>query len=234
MRIAICDDSPKDASTLRELCIGAGESNTNTCDVFSSGNELCEAYNTARLYDLVLLDVDMPGLNGIQTGKLIRDIDPNVVIVFITSYPQYALEAFECEAFNYLLKPCTKEKLYDLLTRVQAKLRTHTLYHLIKTKGKTIRIPISDIYYVECLNKHVYYHTASGIYDTVGRIGDAYNALRDLDFVQIHQGYIVNMDKIADFDKQSVTLDNGARVEMSVRRRKEALKTYAEFLERYI
>ena len=95
-------------------------------------------------------------------------------------------------------------------------------------------MPISEIYYVECSNKHIIYHTRTSFYDTVGKLSDAYNALKDYNFIQIHQGYIVNMEKISDFDDKFVILNNNFKVEISVRKRKETLLKYAEFVERSV
>ena len=230
MKIAICDNSITDARTLADCC-SDGE---HTTEVFHSGAKLYDAICSGNRYDLIFLDVDMPDMNGIETGKAIRDSDPDVIIVFVTSYSQFALEAYECEAFNYLLKPATKEKITNVITRVNQKAKQIRHYHIIKTKGKSIRLNVSDIYYVECLRKHVIYHTNDRTHDTIGNISDAYRALCDYNFIQIHQGYIVNLEKIVDFDDKFVILDNGSKVEISVRKRKETLLKYAQYLERYI
>ena len=230
MNIAICDNSNRDALRLADCCSDM----QHQIDIYYSGAKLCDALSKGSLYELIFLDVDMPDMDGIQTGKTIREYDRRATIVFVTSYEQYALQAFECEAFNYLLKPASKEKIQSIFCRVEQKTDREGRYHVIKTKGKSIRLSIPDIYYVECLRKHVIYHTKNSSYDTIGNISDAYRALYDQNFIQVHQGYIVNMDKIADFDDKFVILDNGSRVEISVRKRKETLLNYAKFLERYI
>lgn len=229
MRIAVCDDSHEDAAFLCEL------SKDHTVSVYNDGLKLLSVISEeGKSFDLIFLDVDMPGMNGIDTAKAVRAYDKNVIIVFVTSYSQYALDAFDCEAFHYLVKPVSNRKITELITRVEEKLGRSLVYHSIKLKGKTIRLPVSDIFYVECLRKHVIYHTEDRSYDTIGNISDAYRSLCEYNFIQIHQGYIVNMEKIADFDDKFVILDNGKKVEMSVRKRKETLLRYAEFLERYI
>ena len=230
MKIAICDNSQTDAHILSDYAC----SDIHSVRVYQGGNELCGAISDGERFALIFLDIDMPGMNGIETAKCIRTLDKDVVIVFVTSFAQYALEAFECEAFHYLLKPVTKDRITTLISRVEDKLNRHSHFHTIKFKGKTIRLPVSDIFFVECLRKHVIYHTEDRSYDTIGNISDAYKSLCEYNFIQIHQGYIVNMEKIADFDDKFVILDNGKKVEISVRKRKETLLRYAEFLERYI
>ena len=232
MKIAICDNSIKDANVVKNLCIANGP---HQCDTFIRGTDLYEKYrNSAESYDVIFLDIDMPILNGIETGKMIRTLDKNVIIVFVTSFEQYAIEAFSCEAFNYILKPCKAIDITHILERAKEKLAIATKYHVIRSKSKTIRLPITEIYYAECSNKHIIYHTRKTFYDTIGKLSDAYEALKDFNFVQVHQGYIVNMEKISDFDNRFVILDNDFKVEMSVRKRKETLLKYAEFVERSI
>lgn len=232
MRIAICDNSAKDAHLIKKLCL---EDGPHLCDIYLSGNSLYDKYrNMSSSYDVIFLDIDMPGLNGIETGKEIRKLDKNVIIVFVTNYEQYAIASFSCEPFNYVLKPCKLDTILRILNKAKEKLVFSAKCHIIRSKSKTIRLPISEIYYVECSNKHVIYHTRTSFYDTIGKLSDAYNALKDYNFIQIHQGYIVNMEKISDFDDKFVILNNNFKVEISVRKRKETLLKYAEFVERSV
>ena len=232
MKIAICDDCQRDAEALKALCQKEGD---HSLDIYLNSNSLCEKYkNRKDSYDLVFLDVDMPGLNGIEAGRELRSLDKSLVIVFVTAYDQFAIDAFSCEAFDYVLKPCKEKRILEILTKTKDKLTNSLHYHIIRTKGKTLRLSTSEIYYVECLRKHVIYHTRSSFFDTVGSLSEAYASLKEHHFLQIHQGYLVNMEKIVDFDDRFVILDNGFQVEMSVRKRKEALLKYAEYVERSI
>ena len=235
MRIAICDNDINDAITLRELCMAADAEALHSYSIFTSGAKLCESFDHAgRPYDLVFLDIDMPEMNGIQAGKVIRRYDPEVVIVFTTAYSRFALEAYECQPLNYILKPCPQSKISAVINKVEQTLRLNTAYHVIKIKSKSIRLPIYNILYVESVKKHIIYHTQNGIYETVGNLSDAYDTLRPLGFVQVHQGYIVNMDKIVDFDERYIILENKEKVEMSARKKTATMRAYAEYLERYI
>lgn len=230
MKIAICDDSQAQLTAFVKIA----STDTNLVKAYLSGDNLYRSILHGERFDLIFLDIDMPGMSGIDTAKAIRTIDGSVVIVFITNYAQYALEAFECEAFHYLIKPISEERIADVISRVENKLSHTSDYHVLKMRGKSIKIPISDIYYVECVRKHLLYHTGHNTFEIVGTISNAYKTLIPHDFIMIHQGYIVNMDKIVDFDEKYVILDNGEKVEMSIRKRKDALLRYAKFIERYI
>ena len=233
MKIAICDDQKTDINivldTLRE------HTAFKNCEVlcFESAAELLKSFKQGMPFDIAFLDVDMPETNGINLGKQIKELRENTFIVFVSSYPQYAIEAFDCEAFSYLLKPLDKEKTNTVLNRLLQRYSNDNKYHIIKIRGETLRIAIKELYYIECFNKHLLYHLKNKSFDTVANLSDAYDSLKKNGFLQVHQGYIVNMDKISHFDKFSVILDDGRAVPISVRKRKEVLLAYADYIEVY-
>ena len=231
MRIAICDDSKTDIERLHNilLCELKLCSQSDIC-VFDSGAELLKVIED-DFFDIVFLDVDMPEMNGIETGTVIFNKHPDTFIVFVTNYPQYAIDAYDCHAFHYLLKPVEVSKAKKVVNGLLQMLRERHKYINIKIKTETIRIPIKEIYYVEYCRRHVIYHLKDKKYETVGRFGDVYEELKDYGFYQIHQGYIVNMDKIIDFDKFTVLLEDGKSVMMSTRKRTEVIMAYAKYIE---
>jgi DNA-binding LytR/AlgR family response regulator len=101
-------------------------------------------------------------------------------------------------------------------------------------KNQTYKIPINDIYYIECCRKHVIYHLKNKTIETVDKLSSAYNALSDFGFYQIHQGYIINFDKVYEFKDYSVVLEDKRTVMMSVRKKREVLLAYAKYTERFI
>ena len=232
-KLAICDDSARDAEYLRRLCNGFKENAELSVSAFSNGADLLSEH-TRVIFDIVLLDVDMPGDNGLEIGKALRAISAQTVIIFVTSYPQYAIEAYDCEAFHYLLKPCNEQKLYQVINRAISKLRVTKKYHLIKTQKMTVKLKISEIYYVECCRKHIIYHTPNDSFDTIGTLSETYDLLKEYGFFQVHQGYLVNFEKIKCFSKNDIILDNDRAVMMSVRKKKETLIAYSRYLEKSI
>lgn len=230
MNIAICDDNKEHINILKNFIIKNDFIRENgRIAMFASGTELQS--NLRSFFDVFFLDIDMPDINGIELGKLIRNENSNAFIVFVTSYPQYALEAFDCEAFHYLLKPINESKAMHVLNSLVQKYRRKNKYHLIRIKNQTIRIQAKDIYYIEYCRRHVIYHLKNMEYETVGRFSDVYEDLKDFGFYQIHQGYIVNMDKIIGFDKYSALLKDNKSVMISVRKRAEVLMAYSKYVE---
>ena len=232
MKIAICDDSLRDREGLRDILLSTELGNDCDYSLFSSGEALLTALESS-FFDIIFLDVDMPELNGIDTGKLIRQKRENVIIIFLTSHPEFALHAFECEAFHYLLKPCDKEKLGEVMTRAASRIGLLHRYHVVKTKNGSVRLSVSDIYYIECLDRHVIYHMKDEDIITRAKLSEVCDALQDLGFCRVHQGFAVNMDKIKNIEKDSVILTDGRNVMMSVRKKAEVSLAYMKYVEKF-
>ena len=233
MKIAVCDDSATSAKIIYDTIV----SHDCVCEqhtaIYFSAEELIESIKQKTTYDVVFLDIEMPKMNGIELGKILKEIDPNTYIVFVTSYPQYAIEAYDCEAYHYLLKPLDREKTFNIIDKILQKNKEKHKYHTVKIKGEFIYIPIKDIYYIECCQKHVIYHLKEKDLDTVGNISTANESLIDYGFLQVHQGYIVNMDKISYINKLSIVLIDGRTVPISVRKRTHVLDKYAKYMEEH-
>lgn len=233
MKIAICDDNELSAKLVYDTILRHPSYAGASIDIYTTSTDLENAVKKSNNYDIYFLDIEMPKLNGIELGKFIKNKYPKTFLVFVTSFPQYAIEAYDCEAFNYLLKPLDEGKTTDILNRLYNRYKRMHIYHNIKVKTENLRVLIKDIYYVECCNKHVIYYTKDKDYDTVGNISDAYEALKEYGFQQVHQGYIVNMDKISHFDKYAVILIDGRSVQISVRKRTEVISAYAKYIEEH-
>lgn len=231
MYFAICDDSKTDIEAIYNTIVENVGKMEYKVDAFASGLEMSRVIEKGCFYDVAFLDIDMPGMNGIELGKLVKRKNPQTEIVFVTSYPQYALEGYDCHAFHYLLKPLCVEKATGVLRRLILRYNECNQFHIIKIKTEPIRLRSKDIYYVERCQKHVIYHLKNKEYTTGGSLAEAYTSLRKCGFLQVHQGYIVNMDKISHFDKYSAILTDGKAVPVSVRKRSEVLTAYAQYIE---
>ncbi len=235
MQIAICDDSIKDATYLQRLCRTADQLRTFNIDIYTDSMAFFNALERdVAIYDLVFLDIDMPQIDGIHLGKYLAEHSPNTIIVFTTSYPQYAIQAFDCNAFHYVLKPCSPEKIQEIIKRVTLKYKQIHQYFAVKYRNQTYRIPIKDIYYIECCRKHIIYHLKDRTIETIDKLGRVLSELESLGFYQVHQGYIVNFDKVYDFKDYSIILDDQSKVMMSVRKKKEVMMAYTKYAERFL
>lgn len=188
---------------------------------FTTGEDLLKEQ---RPFDLILLDMVLPGMNGLETAKRLSSKSR---IIFITSYREYAVDAFEVEAVHYLLKPVKEERLYQAMARalIRSGQADDRSLALIKS-GKTQILPIRDILYCEVFDHRVCIHTAQDNYEYSGTL-DMLEGKLDGRFFRCHRSYLINMGCVAGQEKGTALVSNGDRVLIS--RRKQA-----EFMQRLL
>lgn len=221
--IAICEDETYLLEELRKKAETYLKTRHYPAQIrtFTSGEDLLKEQ---RSFDLILLDLVLPGINGLETAKRLSSKSR---IIFITSYREYAVDAFEVEAVHYLLKPVTDERLYQAMDRAlkQSKQADDRTLALIKS-GSTHILPIRDILYCEVFDHRVCIHTAQGNYEYSGTL-DMLEGKLDGRFFRCHRSYLINMSHVVGQEKGTALVSNGNRVLIS--RRKQA-----EFMQRLL
>ncbi|MBE6543858.1 MAG: response regulator transcription factor [Ruminococcaceae bacterium] len=233
MRIALCDDSSYDLELIKNIILEDANIRDTQVDTFTRGDDLLNNIEKGINYDIAFLDIEMPGIKGIDLALKIKSMLQACIIIFLTNYPQYAIEGYGCEALRYLLKPCNKIELKTTLERAFQLIEEKTHYIPIKIKKKTIAIRLDDLYYVELCNRHLLFHMENEVIESVGTISNVYDKLKYYGFLQVHQGYIVNMDKINNLKNDIVILSGGKTVPLSIRKKSEVYSEYAKYLERH-
>ena len=233
MYIAICDDQEFELNTLKDL-IEKWQSYhhiTLPCKWFRSAAEMLDAAEK-ETFTLYLLDVMMPGTNGIDAAKEIRTFDQTAEIVFLTSSPGFAYESYGVHALDYLLKPISAEMLFPLLDKLFLKEQKPEEGLSMRCSGALIRILFSHLTYVEVIGKHLYFHLADGTTHEV------YASLKDYaplllarpEFVQIHRSYIVNMFQVAELSPKGIHTFSGANLPISRLLYSKVQKEYVKLL----
>ena len=163
MRIAACDDNLEFLQGLSELLNKYGEENHCNVEykVFTNPLELVTQMEKGIHYDMILLDICMPGMNGIQCAKDIRMYDNFVKIVFLTTSAEYAVESYSVKAHDYLLKPIQKERLFSLLHQVEKEERLEKNIIVVKTKAGITKIALAKLEYGEVVNRKLILHLAN-------------------------------------------------------------------------
>lgn len=217
MRIALCDDQPEQLKQMRSLILGWDERPGDLAvSCYENGDALLRAHNAAP-FDIIFLDVIMPLLSGMETAKLLRQSDKSVKLVFLTSSPDYAVDAFGVKASNYLLKPLDPKKLYQCLRELSQELEASVRRICIRSPHTLHRIAVADIEYVESQNKRILFVLSNG--QTILSAEPLYTfedklTLED-GFFKCSRSFIVNIHRINTFTAKEIRTRSGARISIS-------------------
>ncbi len=229
MRIAVCDDEELFRIEFKTILDKVLVNSEYDIDTFSGGSSLYEAF-LKNPFDLVFLDIEMPGIDGITLAKRLRAVSENVQIVFLTSHIEYALEGYEVNALRYLVKPVDMNKLSEVLKYIQDK-KNNSRQIMIKQEGEDIVIDISDVIYIESLDKNVRIVTSESEYITRYNISDYEEELKNSGFFRSHRSYLISLSKVKKIVKNDVVMDGDISLPVSrsnVKALKEALYAYVE------
>jgi DNA-binding LytR/AlgR family response regulator len=217
--IGICDDNPEQVQMLMKYLDNYhGEEKLKIVEANNPEDFLTKLQENKP--QIVFLDIDLGATNGIQLGDEIRGIYEDCIIVYITAHEKYALDAFRVRAFHYLLKPLTKEKFHLVLDEVfnffkKSQGTKPDKKISVQLKGEIIALNYNDIYYFEKIGHKIKIHTANR---DIYFYSNFYSLLGDLDsesFVQCHQGYIANVDKIRGFRDRTLLMDGNIKMPVS-------------------
>lgn len=194
MKIAIVDDERK-VTDLLEGYIRRFEQEHNVLvgvSVFHHPNDFLGSFSES--YDLILMDIEMPGLNGIETAREIRRMDKRVVIIFITNMAQYAINGYEVEALDFVIKPLAYA---DFVMKLQKAMRyiarNQDKKIAINTSDGVVHIDISDLLFVEVIRHYLVFHTLNGDYTVRGVMKETEIELSSYHFVRSNHCYLVNL-----------------------------------------
>lgn len=224
MRIAICDDETRGRERIRTL-LDSEFSGAQTSE-FDSGTKLIEAVKGGYQPDIVLLDIAMEGMNGMETAKKLRSLS-DVILIFVTGIKEQVFQAFDVGAFHYLMKPVDQEKLKSVLDRAVKEVEKRAgapKFLLVKTAGAHRRVPVEDILYAENSGRKVILHTRTEKIEYYERMNHLEELLGE-GFFRCHRGYLVALAAVSGYDNTSITLDSGEKVYLSKQK-------YAEFAKR--
>ncbi len=215
-RVAIIDDSSIDAEYVQSiLCAWARERQTGVqAERFVSAENFLFCYEDEHNYDILLLDIEMGAMDGVQLAKKIRQTDQAVQIVFITGFPDFMAEGYEVSALHYLMKPVSKEKLFAVLDKAAQNLGKQEKRLRVAFDRQTEWIPLSRITYIEAQKQYVVVHTDTQEYRMKSSLTDTEKELDEY-FLKCQRSFIVNLCHILRINGDSVVLKNGTEVPIS-------------------
>ena len=221
MRVAICDDEDMQLSLTKKNLENAYKSLDLIVDTYTSGVDLLNAVNIVH-YDLIILDIEMRGLNGIETAKELRKKGKKTAVVFLSSHTEYALEGYEVNALRYLTKPTSAEKLSEIITYLLEQ-RKKEKRILLRNGEEEELVCAADICYMEAQDQMVRIVTDRGEYRNRYNLGEYEKELSNCGFFRIHRGYLVNLGHIRRRTGKEIVMEDGAVLPVS-RMKEAALK----------
>ena len=230
MHVAIVDDEESARAQLRSCLdeLSKQESLEVIIEEFSSGTALLGAYHGE--FDIIFLDIEMPGMNGIETAKAIRESDQNVMIVFATAMASYAVRGYEVEAFDFMVKPLNPFSFALKMKRAINRLRTKAADAvLVKQEGDFYHLRVQDIRYLEAFGHYTIFHTVNGDYREYCTFKDAISRIHSKAFASCNRCYYVNMNYITTIRKGMACLGE-TELLISRPQRRSFLDTYSSYL----
>ena len=229
MRVAICDDDRESRARLRSLI----KQQEPDCEVacFDTGKRLLEA---RQHFDILLLDIQMEDMSGIEVARVLRINRERTIVIFVTALKEYAAEAFEVEAFNYLLKPLEPERfcrVFEDACREVKRLESAGGGQLFfQTKTRSFVVQKDEILYVESLRRKVEIHTQREniiVYATMKGLAERLGG----ECFGCHRGYLVNLAYVAEYGTGTIQLQNGETVYLAREKYTEFVKAYTRYLK---
>ena len=207
LNIAICDDEQNQIEYITSLVLSWSAEKGHDCDIhaFTSAEAFLFHYEDDKAYDILLLDVEMKSMTGIELAKRIRKDNNRAEIVFITSHFEFIGEGYEVDALHYLIKPISTDKLAQVLTKATEKLSVEPPSVIITCEGETIKLYEADIRYIESFLHYIVIHTKENEYKIKESISVFENRLSD-DFYRIHRSYLVSLKHITRISRTSVNI----------------------------
>ena len=227
MDIAVVDDK----KAIREYICDLIEEQKpgSSIEAYTTGEELLAS---GKQFDIVFLDIQMDGMNGIEAARSLRERQEDTVLIFITGIKEYVFDALDLYAFHYLLKPVDEGKFAEVLEKAEREAKKKKERKCLFIRTRNLTLDQADILYIESRAKKLEIHTAGA-----DKVIEIYAAMDELegqlgeDFYRCHRAYIVNMAYITEYDNESITLTNGDRICLTKKKYGEFVKAYMWFLQ---
>lgn len=233
LRIAVCDNEREALDKASDIVLRWADEKGIVVDLlqFENGDDLLSQNMVCRM-DVVLLDIIMPMLNGMDTARELRKYDSSVTIIFMTSSPEYALESYDVKAGGYLLKPLNEDKLKDSLNDINRRLLEEPKHMVVKSESGYKTLLYRDIEWIEAQNKTIIFFMQNGeqiktsetLHSFEGKLND------NLGFFKCHRSYIVNILNIDTYNGSEVIMRSGQRIPIARGYGKAFQEAYFNFM----
>ena len=238
MKIAVCDDEALCREQVLELIREYIQENSHlplSVSEFGNGEDLLAAAGKAGGFALYILDVLMPGMNGIQLGVSLRDAGFDGKIIYLTSSQEYAIDSFQARPFDYLLKPVQRDRLFAVLDEaLRSVARQKEAGIIVKTRDGSVRLTLDTIYYAELNQRSIVYHLSGGKSVETVQIRTTFaeaiqELLQDNRFFLCGKSTVANLHHITMVEKETLEFRDGARVYLTKKACADVRSAWNEF-----
>lgn len=234
IKIAFCDDDMEVLHQMNELLdrYRVERNEDITYVAFQSPFELLTEIEKGIRPDILFLDVVMPGQNGMDVAKEIRQYDTNMKIIFLTSSPEFAVESYSVGAYFYQLKPIWEESFFRLMDSVLAECtKTQENSLILRSKEGITRIDLEKLEYCEVIGRTLFFHLGNGkVFESVGSLDDLFLQLKPYgNFLRPHRSFLVNMDYIQNISYRAIKLISLAEIPIPHGKCSEIKNKYLEY-----
>lgn len=229
--IGICDDDFEFCSLLEDKLLKINKEINLKCqiEVYQNGNKLNKMISNGQHFDLLILDIELNEIKGINIGETVRQgiNSDNTYIIYISSKSHYAMELFKTRPIDFLVKPINDQKLMEsMITFKELYFRNHHFFEY-QYKKQYYKITYDDILYFESMDRKTIIHLQNGEKEFYAKLNDIKETLSH-HFIDIHKSYIVNIDKITHAAYDHVVLSNGEKLNISQSKRQKVRKLFFE------
>lgn len=222
LKIAVCDDNKADQDYVINLLHEYAHENGVILEIqaFSSAEQFLFQYADEKDYQIIVLDIELEKMNGVELAKKLREDNREIQIFFVTGFPEYISEGYEVDALHYLMKPVNKEKVFRVMGKAVLNLKVEEKVLFVHENGEMLKILTRNIFYVEVFSHSCTIHTTEGIVETKMTISDLEKKLLE-GFIRVHRSYLVNLEQIKKITKTEIQMENGSIVPLSRRKYKD-------------
>ncbi len=229
LHIAICDDEQEFVQHLQGM-LGRYAAETGEeikVTVYRDGLELVKTYDVS--IDLIFLDIQMGTVNGLEAAEQIRKNDHTVGIIFLTSYQQYALEGYQYQAVDYIVKPVKYIRLKLELNRWKERFKKKSPYIVVKNDSGSYKVDLQTLHYAETYKRNLLLHTDRETVVCYRHMKELEKDLEPYGFFRCHTGFLVNLAFVKRVEKLDIELTSGESIYVSKPRKKEFMKALAGY-----
>lgn len=235
IRLAICDDDETYQNIIKQKIYFIFDIIEEDVEIslYSSGEELIADLKN-KLFDVILLDIDMPTVSGLNVADAVVDVLPRVNVIFVTNRADLVFEALSCNPFRFIRKSHFDVELEEAIKSVVDKINKDNFDLVFEDGKQTVILPVYDVYFLESRKHYVHIYTNSQEFKLRLKLSYCADKTKYYGFIKIHNSFLVNIRKIKKITSKDVTLDNDKILPISRANSENVKRQYSEMVERYV